>query len=348
MQEINISVAMATYNGEKYIAEQLESLSKQVLKPRELVICDDGSSDKTIKIIQEYASNSPFPVNLHQNSVNLGFADNFLQAASLCQFEWIAFCDQDDVWMSDKISTINRVILSSKRNDLLLITHSAELTDAKLNLLNTKQPEHRKNKYVLRGKNFGFWVVPGFTCVFSKSLIVDFDWKHRPPCYDLNYPVLPHDKWICLLANALGSTYYISRSLAFYRRHQSTVTGDYKNFTLQGLISLSRQTGHENYKYLCDIALEISNFLTNIPCQVDQKFLFNKNASYFYRLSNIYFLRSQMYSVNSRKKRLFYLFKLLFKKGYFGDAFLSLGLSSLFKDLFVCFFKINTFEKDEI
>ena len=107
---MNISIAMATYNGEKYIKEQLQSLSNQTSLPFELVVGDDGSTDATLDILKEFCAHAPFPVRIHQNQANLGFARNFLDTARRCKGDWIAFCDQDDVWLPDKLATVIQAI----------------------------------------------------------------------------------------------------------------------------------------------------------------------------------------------------------------------------------------------
>src|SRR5690349_15385572 len=107
---MRISVAMATYNGAPFLPEQLQSLAAQTLPPFELVVCDDGSTDRTIQILREFATSAPFPVRIHENSERLGFGDNFLKAAALCQGDWIAFCDQDDIWLPHKLETVARHI----------------------------------------------------------------------------------------------------------------------------------------------------------------------------------------------------------------------------------------------
>lgn len=91
-----ISTAMCTYNGEKYLREQLESIARQTLLPNELVVCDDCSSDETVEIIQDFSRNAPFSVRLMINENNLGFAKNFEKAITLCSGEIIVLSDQDD------------------------------------------------------------------------------------------------------------------------------------------------------------------------------------------------------------------------------------------------------------
>ena len=94
-----ISVAMTTYNGEKYIRKQIESILNQSMKVDEIIVCDDGSTDKTVEILKEY------PVTVYQNENNLGYRLNFKKAMSLCTHEYTFLCDQDDIWEKKKIKT---------------------------------------------------------------------------------------------------------------------------------------------------------------------------------------------------------------------------------------------------
>ena len=101
-----VSVAMGTYNGERFIRQQLESIAQQTLLPCELVVRDDASTDGTLTIVEEFASHAPFPVRIHKNDVRLGYPDNFMQAAILTNGDWIAFCDQDDFWLPQKLERV--------------------------------------------------------------------------------------------------------------------------------------------------------------------------------------------------------------------------------------------------
>ena len=92
-----ISVAMATYNGERYIRQQVESILNQTYDDLELVVCDDCSSDGTVRILEEYAARDG-RVKIFENEANLGFKRNFERAISLCSGDFIAMCDQDDIW----------------------------------------------------------------------------------------------------------------------------------------------------------------------------------------------------------------------------------------------------------
>ena len=110
---MRLSVAMCTYNGERYLEQQLESLATQVMLPDELVICDDGSSDRTVAIAEAFAQRAPFPTRICRNSVNLGYSRNFVQAVQFCSGEIIALSDQDDIWYPPKLARLAGVLRSN-------------------------------------------------------------------------------------------------------------------------------------------------------------------------------------------------------------------------------------------
>lgn len=99
-----ISIALCTCDGEDYLAEQLISLNEQTYVPYELVVCDDKSEDSTYSLLERFAKSAPFPVRLYRNTRRLGISQNFEQAIRLCSGDVIALCDQDDVWIPDKLA----------------------------------------------------------------------------------------------------------------------------------------------------------------------------------------------------------------------------------------------------
>ena len=105
-KEMTTSVAMCTYNGEKFLKEQLDSILNQSLPIDEIVICDDGSTDETIAIIQDYSTANPDKIRLFRNNPALGVCANFARAISLCTKDIIFLADQDDIWKRDKVKTI--------------------------------------------------------------------------------------------------------------------------------------------------------------------------------------------------------------------------------------------------
>lgn len=118
---MKISVVMATYNGAEYLYEQLDSIKDQTLKADEVIICDDGSKDDTVNMIQEYIEKNELSSTwkLIINEKNLGYANNFHKAMMLAEGEFIFFSDQDDVWCLDKLKEMTRIMEGNERIKLL-------------------------------------------------------------------------------------------------------------------------------------------------------------------------------------------------------------------------------------
>src|SRR5579872_584318 len=127
---MRLSVALCTYNGAAYLPSQLESIAAQERLPDELVATDDCSTDDTLEILEAFAATAPFPVRISRNVANLGFAQNFARAISLCDGDLIALCDQDDVWMPARLGATEAVLAEDA--DVGLVCSDAELVDADL------------------------------------------------------------------------------------------------------------------------------------------------------------------------------------------------------------------------
>jgi glycosyltransferase involved in cell wall biosynthesis len=121
---VSISIAMCTYNGAKYIDEQLETIIAQDYPLHEIIVVDDRSSDDTFKILEDWKSKHPTLFKLYLNGENLGFDKNFEKAISLCTGDLIAIADQDDVWMKDKLSSLVQLFT----NENVMLGHGASIT----------------------------------------------------------------------------------------------------------------------------------------------------------------------------------------------------------------------------
>jgi len=217
-----VSIAMCTYNGERFLREQLNSLIKQTYNNIELIIVDDGSSDKTIELIQEYIENDN-RIKLYQNENNLGFVKNFEQAISLCSGDYIALADQDDIWYLNKIE----VFLTEIKNNILIYS-DADLID-KESILTGKQLI-RPKKNLVSGrcyKSLLFYnCVSGNTMMFKKELVT----KILPIQDGFSF----HDVWIAFIASTLGTICYTDKAMIKYRRYDEQITAtlekNYKSF----------------------------------------------------------------------------------------------------------------------
>ncbi|RFU47905.1 glycosyltransferase [Paraburkholderia sp. DHOC27] len=219
---MRISVAMATYNGALYIRQQLDSLADQTVLPHELVVTDDGSTDDTLAVVEAFAKHAPFPVRIHRNPERLNHAENFLRAASLCRGDWIAYCDQDDVWLKHKIE---EVVHLASRPGVSMVVHAFQTVDADLHAIRGSAGQSR----VKRGSGpnrfppLGYF--PGLCITFDAALLPLLLSKPRfPDAHNLRYPA-GHDKWTSSVADAVGTVRYARKTLLLYRQHGANTCG---------------------------------------------------------------------------------------------------------------------------
>ena len=249
--EPRISIAMATYNGARYIREQLDSLAAQTLLPCELVVTDDGSTDATLEIVRDFAQESPFPVRVYCNENRLGFADNFLLATSFCEGELIAFCDQDDIWLPEKLI---RCAAKFDNPAVLLCVHSAELINANGNLLNRRFPDYKSCKYHANSNDIWDISYYGFSMVFHRKLVELLPIAKRISPH-LRY-FWNHDTYISFFSTNLGDTIFLSEILTRYRQHGSNAWGAPRVLDLSGKISKISSTGASHYGEMASDAAE--------------------------------------------------------------------------------------------
>jgi glycosyltransferase involved in cell wall biosynthesis len=218
MSEAAVSIAMATYNGERFLQEQLDSVARQTLLPYELVACDDGSTDGTLDILHRFASEAPFPVRVFRNPSRLGYGFNFLGALSRCTGELVAFCDQDDVWMEQKLQVCADVMIDP---GISLVSHSAVITSA-LPLRRRMRFPKRPFSVVRHWQDFPRDArAPGFSMVFRRDILN----KVPLPRFDAEQARwATHDVWALAAALSCGHLVLLPDELVLYRLHAGNAT----------------------------------------------------------------------------------------------------------------------------
>jgi glycosyltransferase involved in cell wall biosynthesis len=229
----SVSIALAAFKGERFIAQQLESFGRQTRLPDEVVVSDDQSPDKTLEVIQTFASSAPFPVKIVVNQQDHGVNGNFENAVRNCQHEIILFSDQDDVWLPEHVAKLAQpleedpaltLVVSNSRmvnQQLAPLDHTS--VDAyrlsvsflnQTNRANTRQFELFARHRMFLGHGMAF-----------RSAILPYLLPFTPNC--------GYDEWVALLAAAAGRMLYIEEPLTLYRIHQSQVSANKKHSIFQ-------------------------------------------------------------------------------------------------------------------
>ncbi|AFP31446.1 glycosyltransferase family 2 protein [Marinobacter sp. BSs20148] len=206
---MKVSIAMATYNGAKYLKAQLQSLVDQTLQPDELIITDDCSTDETEAIVREFARKAPFKVEFFRNEKNMGYCGNFNAALMKTSGDLVFLCDQDDVWFPDKIE--HMVGVAERNPEALVVMNDAALTDGRLNELGlTKVGQIRSAGFSMDS------FVMGCCCAVRRELL--------DLCMPIRAGVKGHDNWLVQFADGLNAKLVDETVLQYYRRHESNVS----------------------------------------------------------------------------------------------------------------------------
>lgn len=210
-----ISVAMTTYNGEKYLRLQLDSLYSQTCVPDEIVVCDDGSTDQTISILEEY--HKKYGLKYFVSDLKLGVNRNFEKAIRLCTGKYVAISDQDDVWDEKKIEILLKKMKEIEADLPAVVSSQVRNVDAEGRLL-FKSREKRDNfgaaATLLRQDN-----IQGCTLMLNRNMINILN------SFPKEFRVLSYDGYISFVSACCGIKYNLGMPLMNYRHHQSNVCG---------------------------------------------------------------------------------------------------------------------------
>lgn len=216
---MKVSVALCTYNGEKYIRSQLESICYQSRSVDEIIISDDHSSDQTIPICEEILSKETIPYKIKVNEEPLRVMGNFQQCFSLCSGDIIFSCDQDDLWEKHKVEKILECFTANPEIDM--IATNATLIDGKGYVMNLNlresigfslPPEPMK----MLPNLLRTFCITGATMAFRKSFEEEYFYKSS---------FWLHDGWLALMAAMGNHLLYLDDQLTRYRLHGNNVCG---------------------------------------------------------------------------------------------------------------------------
>ena len=296
--EASISVAMCTYNGARYLQEQLETIAAQTRPPFELVISDDCSSDETLEILSEFAQTAAFPVHISQNTRQLGSTKNFDQTIRLCRGDYIALSDQDDRWRPEKLERLGKLLdlnldIAMVFSDALLIDNNSKTSGATLwqSFRFTAQTRARfkenPGRVLLQRP-----VVTGATMLFRRSLLENV--SEIPAAW-------MHDGWIAWMSVLWSRPLFTEDRLIEYRIHENQQLGIGRK-DLKGRIAKIRSSHRAHY---ASVATEFEYLLQYIE-QSDLSV--EKRNDLAEQIKNItVFLRARAVAPNGFIRRLSFL-----------------------------------------
>jgi hypothetical protein len=213
-----VSVVIACYNGSAHLREQLRSVLDQTAPPSEVIISDDGSSDDTLAVAHAVAATANTRVEIVQNVERLGYAENFLRAATRATGDLVAFADQDDVWLPGKLAA---ALTAFEDPAMTLWLHGSTPTDERL----TPLVDRRVHTGIARRAARANPLQPlhGSHLVFRADLLRYLPAIGRTVSVYGPHPA-EHDEWVTFAAHVLGQIGWHPGSLMLYRRHATTVT----------------------------------------------------------------------------------------------------------------------------
>jgi glycosyltransferase involved in cell wall biosynthesis len=219
-----VDILLATYNGSRFLADQIDSLLGQSYLNFQIIIRDDGSQDSTSSILLDYAKAFPEKISVLQDTDGtLGVIKNFSRLLEHASSPYVMLCDQDDVWLPQKVeSAVKQIKQAEQANSLNLpiLAHTDLLVvDQTLNIKNRSfmnfaglKPERSKFKNILVQN-----IITGCTVIMNRPLVT--------ACIPIPEGVLMHDWWIALVASSLGKIHYSDVSHIYYRQHGENVLG---------------------------------------------------------------------------------------------------------------------------
>lgn len=266
MNNSKVAILLSTYNGEKYLKEQLDSLINQTYKNIDIIIRDDGSKDNTVKIIKEYQEK--YDNIFLDEGKNIGFIKSFFELLkSTKNADIYSYCDQDDVWEIDKIERAVDFIEKEKSNVPILYFSNSDYYDANMVFLG-----HAPKDKVYNFRNsLVECVTQGMTMCINKNM-------RDTIVKDIPQNTTFHDWWTYMIASGFGKIIYDDKSEVRYRRHNKSVTVEGRGFLEFQIWRIKKFFLGDSLKQIKKQIIEYSNLYREKLNKEDKKILdlFNK------------------------------------------------------------------------
>ncbi len=265
------------------------------MPPFELVITDDSPDSGTRDIATEFARTVSFAVRVYRNEQRLGFHENFFKAISLCEGDFVAFCDQDDVWADDKLERVAKEFVDP---DVMLVVHSVKVVDGDLNARDDNTTSHWSYRGTYAPLTTNPWyVLFGMSTVVRRSIYDHIDWRDRP-----EHPIDPgfamsHDTWAWFVSTALGKVVAIDDELVLYRQHGANSCGVAPDRDVGEKVKMAKAAGETHYRRMATSAFGRSNKMRDVardaPLRIRQRAA--AAADYYQKLGERLQRRADLY-----------------------------------------------------
>ena len=306
MKKSSIVILMATFNGEKYLREQIESILKQTYTDWHLIVRDDGSTDSTLSILKYYQKVYPNKITIIINNGNKhGAKENFFFLSKLAlkeKYKYIMYSDQDDIWKINKIAVTLKQLKEVEENGKIpvLVHTDLEVVDSKLNVISSSFIKYSKLdnndslSHLLIQNN-----ITGCTMLINRALLLKgLNIKN-------DEKIIMHDWWFALVAAIYGKVVLLNKSAILYRQHGDNVVGA-KKINLYSMLKKAFEFNKNRFSLIQTInqASVLVDSYPNLPLEKENIIMGYSQIKNKSKIKRIYFVKHNNILKNSFMRRL--------------------------------------------
>ena len=307
-----ISLVMATYNGARFIREQLDSIYNQTLLPDEVIVCDDCSTDGTVDILKEYSQTRG--LHYYGNEKSLGVNGNFYKAMSLATCDYIAICDQDDIWLPEKIEITYRKLCEIDDGKPCVVSSLCNHIDADGNI--TINLPDNPDTYGFAATYMSPDASQGCSLMLNRELLSFVLEKKNE--------IIIYDAFISLTAAAIGQKYNLGKRLMLYRHHENNVISKAVNHSVSFKEKIKAQNVFKGFipdsrLYLMPMILDVlrgEDLKPNVRSFLERASEISKTNKYIDKMAFV--LKTKELPLSRRLRIIFFSSFIMFLKFLFG------------------------------